>query len=57
MYVGLRLAAERGFVLLISTRILLAAGATVAQRAYAWQHKQATGQHALKPYAHAGKHS
>ena len=35
VYVGLRQAAERGYVVLISVRICLAAAATVAQRAYA----------------------
>ena len=50
VYVALRLAAERGFALRISTRICLAAATTVAQRGYAWHVKQTTGEHLLVPY-------
>lgn len=52
VYVGLRQLAERGFVTLISVRICLAAAATLVQRAFAWQHKQSTGEPFLAPYAH-----
>jgi uncharacterized membrane protein YeiH len=50
VYVALRQAAERGFVVLISVRVCLAAATTMAQRYIAWERKQSTGEHFLAPY-------
>ena len=55
VFVALRIAAERGYVLFISTRICLAVLTTVVQRAYAWHVKQTTGEHFLAPYAHSSR--
>ena len=51
VYVGCRKVAETGLPIPISVRVSLAMTTTVLQRAWAWRHKQQTGEPALAPYA------
>ena len=51
VYVGCRKVAETGLPIPISVRVSLAMATTVGQRAWAWRHKQQTGESALAPYA------